>query len=88
MTPEYNDRDPNKVVKAAETVELGVSPEDYELIKTAFEETGYPAKIKRVELVVREVGFEDGSVLYSGTFWSQDPAHPDDPTKKIRRALG
>jgi len=84
MTPEYKDRDPNKVVKAGATVELEVSPEDYNLIKAAFEETGYPTKIKRVELVVREVGFEDGSVLYSGTFWSQDPDHPDDPTKKVR----
>lgn len=84
MTPEYKDRDPNKVVKAGETLELGVSPEDYKLIKAAFEETGYPTKIKRVELVVREVGFEDGSVLYSGTFWSQDPDHPGDPTKKVR----
>lgn len=84
MTAEYKDRDPNKVVKAGETFELGVSPEDYKLIKAAFEETGYPTKIKRVELVVREVGFEDGSVLYSGTVWSQDPDHPDDPTKKVR----
>ena len=84
MTPEYKDRDPNKVVKAGETVELGVSPEDYRLLKATFEETGYPTKITRVELVVREVGFEDGSVLYSGTFFLQDPANPDDPTKKVR----
>ena len=84
MTPEYKDRDPNKVVKAGETVELGVSREDYMLLKFAFEETGYPTKIKRVELVVREVGFEDGSVLLGGTFFLQDPAHPDDPTKKVR----
>lgn len=84
MTPEYKDRDPKKVVKPGETVELSVSPEDYKLIKATFEETGYPTRINRVELVVREVGFEDGSVLYSGTFWSQDPAHPDDPTKKVK----
>jgi hypothetical protein len=54
------------------------------LIKDALEETGYPTKIKRVELVVREVGFEDGSVLRGGTFFMQDPANPDDPTKKVR----
>lgn len=78
------DRDPNKIVKAGETVELGVSPEDYMTLKSAFEETGYPTKIKRVELVVSEVGFEDGSVLYSGTFFLQDTANPDDPTKKVR----
>ena len=84
MTPEYKDRDPNKVVKAGEIVELGVSPADYMLLKTTFEETGYPTKIKRVELVVSEVGFEDGSVLRGGTFFLQDPAYPDDPTKKVR----
>jgi hypothetical protein len=84
FTPEYKDRDPNKAVKPGETVELGVSSEDYVLIKSAFEETGYPTKIKRVELVVREVGFEDGSVLRGGTFFLQDPAKPDDPTKKVR----
>lgn len=84
MTPEYKDRDRNKVVKTGETVELGVSPEDYMTIKAAFKETGYPTKIKRVELVVREVGFEDGSVLYGGTFFLQDPANPDDPTKKVK----
>jgi hypothetical protein len=84
FTPEYKDRDPNKVVKAGQTVELGVSPEDYMLLKSTFEETGYPTKIKRVELVVREVGFEDGSVLRGGTFFMQDPANPDDPTKKVR----
>lgn len=84
MTPEYKDRDPNKVVKAGETVELSVSPEDYITIKAGFEQTGYPTKIKRVELVVREVGFEDGSVLRGGTFFLQDPANPDDPTKKVR----
>ncbi len=69
FTPEYKDRDPNKVVKPGETVELGVSSEDYVLIKAAFEETGYPTKIKRVELVISEVGFEDGSVLCGGTFF-------------------
>jgi len=82
-TPEYKDRDPNKVVKAGKTVELGFSPEDYMFLKDTFKETGY-STIKRVELAVREVGFEDGSVFYSGNFFLQDPAHPDDPTKKVR----
>jgi len=48
------------------------------------EQKGYPSDIRRVELVIREVGFEDGSVLLSGTLWLQDPNYPNDPTKKIR----
>lgn len=83
ITAEYKDRDPNKVVKAGKTVELSLSPEDYMTLQRDFKETGY-AKIKRVELVVTEVGFEDGSVLYSGTLYLQDPAHPDDPTRKVK----
>ena len=84
LTREYKDRDPNKIIKVDKTAELGLRPEDYMILKRDLEETGYPAKIKRVELVVRAVGFEDGSMLYSGTFYLQDPANPDDPTKKIK----
>jgi hypothetical protein len=84
LTREYKDRDPNKIIKVGKTAEIGLGPEEYMILKRDLEATGYPAKIKRVELVVRAVGFEDGSMLYSGTFYSQDPANPDDPTKKIK----
>jgi len=81
---EYVNRDPNKVIKANKTVELRLSPQDYETLKHALEKTGYSNSIKRVELSIREVGFEDGSMIYSGTFYLQDPANPNDPTKKIK----
>lgn len=81
---EYMNRDPNKVVKVGKTTELRLSPQDYQNLKIGFEQTGYPNTTKRVELVIREVGFEDGSMLYSGTFYLQDPANPNDPTKKIK----
>jgi hypothetical protein len=80
---EYRDRDPNKVVKVNNTAELSLSPEDYRILKHDFEELGY-STIKRVELEIREVGFEDGSMFNSGTFYLQDPAYPNDPTKKVR----
>ena len=83
ITPEYKDRDPNKIIKVQDTGELSLSPQDYLTLKRDFEELGYQT-VKRVELVVREVGFEDGSMLYSGTFYSQDPAYPNDPTKKLK----
>ena len=81
---EYIYRDPNKVIKVGKTADLHLSPQNYESLKSGLEQTGYSNSIKRVELVIREVGFEDGSMLYSGTLYLQDPANPNDPTKKLR----
>lgn len=81
---EYIYRDPNRVVRVGKTADLRLSPQDYQTVKHGLEQTGYPNSIRRVELVIREVGFEDGSMLYSGTFYLQDPANPNDPTKKIK----
>jgi len=83
MTREYKDRNPNQVIKRHNTTELSLSAEDYSILKQDFEGLGY-ANVNRVELEIKEVGFEDGSMLYSGTFYSQDPAYPNDPTKKIK----
>ena len=80
---EYKDRDPNKVIKVHNTTDLSLNPEDYLILKHDFEQLGYPS-VKRVELEIKEVGFEDGSMLYSGTFYLQDPAYPNDPTKKVK----
>lgn len=80
---EYVNRDPRKVIRVGETADLRLSPENYRSMSTTLERLGYSG-IRRVEVVIREVGFEDGSVLISGTYYSQDPANPNDPTKKIR----
>ena len=80
---EYVHRNPNKVVKIGKTADLRLSSENYKSLKRGFEQTGYPSSIKRVELVITEVGFEDGSVFDSGSFYLQDPASPNDPTRKI-----
>jgi hypothetical protein len=81
--PEYLQRDPNKVIRVGETADLSLSPEDYKWLTVFLKQNGFPVSIRRVELVIREVGFEDGSVLDSGTFFVQDPNNPNDPTKKI-----
>ncbi len=81
---EYKERDPKKVVKVGQTVDLRLSPENYQSVKLGLEQAGYANKVNRVELVVREVGFEDGSMLYGGMLYLQDPAYPNDPTKKIQ----
>ena len=83
-TLEYIYRDPNKVIKVGKTTEIRLSPQNYKSLQRYLEQTGYPNSIKRVELVIREVGFEDGRMLDAGTFYLQDPASPNDPTKKIK----
>lgn len=83
MRPEYNLRDPSKVINVGETADLELAFYNYTTLKDILERKGYSNSIKRVELVIKEVGFEDGSVLYSGALYLQDPKHPGDPTKKI-----
>jgi hypothetical protein len=82
--PEYLQRDPNRVIKVGETADLHLTTEEYSYLKRTLQQTGFPVSIRRVELVIREVGFEDGSALLAGTLFLQDPNHPNDPTKKIR----
>src|SRR5882672_2093567 len=81
--PEYLHRDPNKVIKVGETADLSLTPEEYKWLMVFLKQNGFPISIRRIELVIRDVGFEDGSVLESGTFFMQDPNNPNDPTKKI-----
>lgn len=83
LSPEYLQRNPNKVIKVGETADLHLTPESYSYLKKALQQTGFPVNIKRLELVIRDVGFEDGSVLHSGTIFVQDPKSPSDPAKKI-----
>jgi hypothetical protein len=81
--PEYLDRDPNKVITVGKTLDLQLSSEDYQLVNRSLEQIGYSGGIKRIELKIREVGFEDGSMIRSGQLYLQDPNYPNDPTKKI-----
>ena len=81
---EYLNRDPSKIIRPGETAELGLSQENYQSLRLLLQAAGYPMSITRVELEIREVGFEDGSMLLAGTLFVPDPKHPNDPTKKIR----
>lgn len=81
---EYLQRDPNQIIRVGQSADLRLSPHNYQMIRDALEQLGYPHSIRRVEVVVKEVGFEDGSVLVSGTLYNPDPNNPNDPTKKIQ----
>ena len=82
--PEYRDRDRSKIIKAGKSADLHLTPQNYQSLKAHLERAGYTTGIKRVELVIREIGFEDGSMVDVGTFYFQDPAYPNDPTKKVK----
>jgi len=77
--PEYALRDKTKVIKPGETVNLNLSDSDYEDIKRALKQLKYPASLKRVELMIHTVGFEDGTIWSGGSWFYRDP---DDPNGK------
>lgn len=82
--PEYSRRDPTKVIQVGKTAELSLTAENYKSLKHDLQQQGYPNSIKRVELEITEVGFEDGSLIRSGKLFLPDPKNPGDPTKKIK----
>jgi len=82
--PEYAYRNPNKVIKPEETVDLQLTGENYLSTMRTLEKLGYTGRIHRIEVIIRDVGFDDGTVLRSGTWYKQDPNTPSDPTRKLR----
>ena len=82
--PEYLLRDPHKIIKVGKTADLQLNSHNYKMLTDRLLRKGYLNGAARVELVISQVGFEDGSVLDSGTLWLQDPNNPNDPAKKIR----
>ena len=59
---------PNRVITPGETLELQLTSQNYESIQRAFALTGYTSSVTRVEVVVKEVKFDDGRTLYSGNW--------------------
>lgn len=82
--PEYSRRDPTNVIQVGKTAELSLTAENYKSLKHDLQQQGYPNSIKRVELEITEVGFEDGSLIRNGKLFLPDPKKPGDPTKKIK----
>lgn len=80
FSSEYLHGDPNKIIKVGETADLYLSAEDYKWLTVFLKQNGFPVGPRQVELVVSDVGFEDGSVLHRGTLFVQDP---NNPQKKI-----
>jgi len=63
---QYRKLNPTKLIKKNETFELALTDEEYDHIIKVLNSLGYPPKIKKVEIWVNEVGFEDGTTWKSG----------------------
>jgi hypothetical protein len=83
LSPKYLQRDPNRTIKVGETADLELDSENFKWLTRFLKQNDFPVSVNRVELIIAAVGFEDGSVLYRGTLFLQDPKNPNDPTKKI-----
>jgi hypothetical protein len=75
--PEYELRDKSKVIKPGESIDIAVSDEDYRQNNIFLRQVEYPASIKRVELVLDTVGYEDGTIWSGGTMFKHDPNNPN-----------
>ena len=76
LFPEYALRDRTKVIRPGETADLVISDEDYQQNLRYLAQAAYPPSIKRVELVIHTVGFEDGTVWMGGPVRKRDPKNP------------
>ncbi len=56
---------------------VSVTPQDYETIVLSLSSLNYPTKIKRVQIFLQEIVFDDGTVWQSGTWFRVDPNNPD-----------
>jgi hypothetical protein len=75
--PEYALRDKSRVVVPGESFELVMRDDEYEYLKQFLRELNYSPSVKEVELLIRSVGFEDGTAWSGGTFFYRDPRKPD-----------
>jgi hypothetical protein len=63
-------------VRPGESIELGLTDEDYLEIKGHLKSIKYPASIKRIRLSVQMIGFDDGTVWMGGKQYVLDSANP------------
>lgn len=80
-----------KPIAPSEHMDIELSDRQYLEIKTALAQISFPATIKKIEVRLEVVHFEDGMVWYAGAWFQRDPNNPkklylidpDDPQKLI-----
>lgn len=75
---EYALRDPSRVVRPGESIDLVLRDDEYEGIKRFLKQLKYPrGSVQRLEIMIHTVGFEDGTAWGGGTTFHRDPDKPD-----------
>jgi hypothetical protein len=74
--PEYELRNKSIVIKPGEEFDLVLHDEDYGHIRRMLKELKFPDTIKRIDLMLHTVGFEDGSMWSVGSTFHPDPNNP------------
>lgn len=80
ISPFHSQDSPSKPVQAIApggSVELVLTDESFEENKNLLKRLGFSDSIKRIELSLQEVGFEDGTVWSGGELWKRDSDNPD-----------
>ncbi len=75
--PEYQLRDKSKVIRPGEEADLVISDEDYRQNSEFLRQAGYVLGVKRLDLVINAVGYEDGTIWSGGTMFKRDPNDPN-----------
>ncbi|HEX8653207.1 MAG TPA: hypothetical protein VF708_20505 [Pyrinomonadaceae bacterium] len=66
-----------QTVLAGKSIDIALPDEWYDSLKQGLKELKYPASIKRMEIALEEVAFEDGTMWSAGQFWQRDPNNSD-----------
>ena len=65
-----------KAIAAGKSIELALPDEIYVGTKEILKKLKFPESIKRIEVTVETVGFEDGTAWNAGQLWRRDPGAP------------
>lgn len=63
-------------IRPGENIELVLSEKYFNEYVSALKGLAFPDAIRRIEITVQEVGFEDGLLWSGGEFWRRDPEQP------------
>jgi hypothetical protein len=64
------------LIMPGDTIALKLSDDDYVNVRTLLNEQGYPSIIKKIEVYVATIGFEDGSIWMGDKFYKLDKNNP------------
>jgi hypothetical protein len=63
-------------IEPGSAVDITLSADEYEHVKSSLEELGYPRSHQKIEIRIGTIGFTDGTVWDSGVYRKRDPTAP------------